>query len=490
MKKPKPAPAPEKATPAPIEILPQVPWKGVYAFLVLMLALLAWFSIFRIGANYEFMPNEGFNSYFQQTATSGGKIYGQAPVFYYANYPPVSFHVVGILGRIFGDINVTGRWISVLAWLAIGLFIALIVERLTGARRCGVFSALCWLIWLAAFDTTRIGQNDPHLLGIAFSIAGFYAYVRDPESPTCLRVSAVLFALSLFTKQSLLAFPAGVAIDLFLTARKRLLVWLIPAAAVSVALLAFTFVVDGTYFLDHLSLPRTYSYSDLFTSTGQYLSFVQVAFVAALAWVLRRRGGPLVWAFALGHVLGLIAVGGNGAGVNHFFDGMIATAMICGLLLADLAQVTLSRPVAIVLVLVPAFLTSLLALPQHVFSDFARAENSIPAMVAEFERAVSFVRRQPGPALCENLLVCFEAGKPETVDALALDQSIKTGHLDEKRIVDLVAARQFGSIELEIAGTENIRPVARHRFTAGFMQQLLSQYRLGFRDSRHAIFIP
>jgi len=197
------------------------PWRIAFATLAVLFLALIWYPLVRLTAKYEFGPNEGFNSYFQQTVATGGSLYGAAPQFYYANYPPLSFHLVGMLGRIAGDVNVAGRAVSLLAYVLIGLFIGLGVERLTGLRRYGVYSALCWLIWLAAFDVNRIGFNDPHLLGIAFSLAGLYCFLRDPESAKWLRISALLFGLSLFTKQTLIAFPGAIAIYLFLAAKKR-----------------------------------------------------------------------------------------------------------------------------------------------------------------------------------------------------------------------------------------------------------------------------
>ena len=61
--------------------------------------------------------------------------------------------------------------------------------------RSAVYAALCWLVWLAAFDPIRIGYNDPHLLGMASGMAALYCYVRDQESTRWLIASAVLFAV-------------------------------------------------------------------------------------------------------------------------------------------------------------------------------------------------------------------------------------------------------------------------------------------------------
>ena len=129
-------------------------------------------------------------------------------------------------------------------------------------------------------------------------------------------------------------------------------------------------------------------------------------------------------------------------------------------------------------------------LPQRIPSDIARNRLGTPALEAEFANAVKFVRAQPGPALCENLLLCYEAGKPETYDAFAVDQAIKTGHLQEQRVLQLLADHHYGLVQIEVGQSEALAPVARHRFSAAFMAQLLASYRLAARSSRHALFIP
>ena len=87
-------------------------------------------------------------------------------------------------------------------------------------------------------------------------------------------------------------------------------------------------------------------------------------------------------------------------------------------------------------------------------------------------------------------MLCFQAGKPESFDAFAVDQAIKTGHLAEQDVLQLVASRRFGAIEIDYYPTDPVRAVARHRFSAAFMTQLLANYRLAYRDNRYAVFIP
>jgi hypothetical protein len=470
----------------------------VLILLAVLLIALGWFPILKTGAHYDMGPNEGFNAYFQHTVASGGKIYGAPPDLFYANYPPLSFHLVAWLSYLTHDVNLAGRWISVLAWIAIGIVIGQIVWRLTGRWRTGLYAAMCWLVWLTAFDMTRIGFNDPHLLGIALNLAGFYWYVRDPESIPGLRISAILFALSLFTKQTLLAFPAAVAIELWLASRKRFLHWVVTAAASCVVLLVLAFVIDGSYFLDHLRSPRTYAWAGVTSNTVAFLTFAAIPFAIALIWVLRNAvPGParvLVWSFGLAYLSGMLVCSGEGAGVNHFFDAMIATVLVLGVSVGGLLRLADGAPfprvLAATLLIVPPFLSSILVAVQRLPSDLAWYGSGLRTLEAGHARAVEFIRAQPGPALCENLLLCYEAGKPETYDAFAVDQAIRTGRINEGRILQMLASRHWGVVELQIGAGEPIQAAPRERFSAAFMNRLLANYRPVGRNSQCVLLVP
>src|SRR5438046_2225132 len=142
---------------------PAAPWAVAFCVLSIFWLALVWWPISRIPVHYAIDYNEGLSSYRVQGAVSGPPLYGTRPTFVYNDYPSLSFHLIGWLARTADDVNLTGRWASLLAYLLIAGFAAMIVQRLSGSWRCGTFSALCWLIWLAAFDPTRIGFNDPHM---------------------------------------------------------------------------------------------------------------------------------------------------------------------------------------------------------------------------------------------------------------------------------------------------------------------------------------
>src|SRR5205085_2713764 len=90
--------------------------RGIWTGAILGLAALAiaylWFPLLRITSYLEISYNEGWNSYRQQMAAQGLMLYALPPDYAATNYPPLSFHAIGWLGKLTGDMTATGRWVS------------------------------------------------------------------------------------------------------------------------------------------------------------------------------------------------------------------------------------------------------------------------------------------------------------------------------------------------------------------------------------------
>src|SRR4051794_11561280 len=114
---------------------PAAAWVVGFFFLVALAAAVLWWPLARVPAHFSVTYNEGWNAYLQQKAAAGGRIYGEAPVYVFANYPPVSFYLVGVFGKLAGSMTLAGRWISLLSFCTIAALLAMIVQRLTGRWR-------------------------------------------------------------------------------------------------------------------------------------------------------------------------------------------------------------------------------------------------------------------------------------------------------------------------------------------------------------------
>jgi hypothetical protein len=115
--------------------------------------------------------NEGFNAYFARRAMDGIILYPRPPEMLMNNYPPLSFYIIGPLGKLMGDYIIAGRIISVVSFLAIVALLGYIVARHTRSRRIGIFAAsrtcghagrICNFVvwrWSSGSSVVRRGAN-------------------------------------------------------------------------------------------------------------------------------------------------------------------------------------------------------------------------------------------------------------------------------------------------------------------------------------------
>jgi 4-amino-4-deoxy-L-arabinose transferase-like glycosyltransferase len=117
--------------------------------------------------------NEGWNAYHAAAAMSGNEsLYPGPNSLMPNNYPPLSFYIIGGLGRITGDYVVAGRIISLLATISIAGAVTYIARQMGCAAIEACFAALIFLAMMLA-STTYVGMDDPQLLAHAIGCAGF-----------------------------------------------------------------------------------------------------------------------------------------------------------------------------------------------------------------------------------------------------------------------------------------------------------------------------
>jgi hypothetical protein len=488
-----PLPDPGAEPLAPLRV-PRLFWPVALSLAGLMAAVLLvepLEGMFTRGAtNY----NEGWNSYHQQEAEQGKPLYGARPGWVSTNYPPISFHLVGLASRLTGDVNQTGRWVALLSLALVAMLCGAIVRCLTGSTPLAAYTAFSVVIWLAVYKADRIGSNDPQLLGTAFSLVGLYAHFRDRERPLWLYASAIAFTVSVFTKHNLLAFPAAVGLHLILCGRWRdLRTWIGAIAGGSALLLLLTRWIDGPYFFAHILAPRAHSPG--WWMISDYLMLFQVPIALAVFWSLRHRGrssDAMVLALIAAHALALAFAGGDGVDKNIFFDCILALAVVGALAFAEYAPLLSMayRGFPLAALLVAPIFGAVIKMPETLRWDLGMWR-ALPNRETDFDYAVGLVQNRPGPALCEDLLVCFEAGKPFLYDAYFANAMVKAGRLKEEELVALVEKASFRTVELDFP-LEQERLMEPHdrRFTAGFLDALREHYHQEIRLYGWVILVP
>lgn len=487
----------------------------VVCFMMVTMLALFLFPVRRIFANVEINYNEGWNAYQAARVANGIPLYRTPPGSFGTGtgYPPISFHLVSWMGNT-KTFPVVGRLVSLFALIATGLFVGLTVRKAGGSGQVAVFSFFLYEIGMALLRADRIGMYDPQLLGEALSAAGFYFYVRDPDSKRLLCISALFFCLGGFTKHNLIALPAAVAIDLVFRSWKAFATW-IAAMVVSAGLLtAATMLVDGRYFFVHLlgnGGGRTYSFMMAWSQFHHYVEKFQTLLVIATAWSIRsfRSRRLFVAAFVLSHGLAFLLGGGYGVDLNIFFDGFAVMVIVCGLALSDVSSAIVAlRPgglnAAAAMMFGLFFISIMVFVPGQLKRDREQLR-ALPAQEKEFQSAVTFLRAHPGPGLCESHLLCYEAGKPFEFEPFSVRDQVQTGRMREEDVLQLLKTRHFQTVELWVLSDEESLNDAQlqaslaadqkdftqeRRFSETFLRELLNDYRLSMRTTSMAIFTP
>ena len=147
-------------------------FKLVVLGMALFCALGLWRALATMGLRLPLDPNEGWNAYHAAAAMSGAPLYPGPQSFMIDNYPPLSFYLVGALGRVLGDYIFAGRIISLLAFFFVSFGIFAAARRMGCKRFEASFAALLYAGGLLVF-TDYVGMDDPQMLAHAIAMTGF-----------------------------------------------------------------------------------------------------------------------------------------------------------------------------------------------------------------------------------------------------------------------------------------------------------------------------
>ncbi|HQT90231.1 MAG TPA: glycosyltransferase family 39 protein [Acidiphilium sp.] len=469
---------------------PKWPWTVAIAVLLATSVVLAWFAVQRIFTLPAINYDEGWNAYRDRMAASGVPLYGTPPHFWITNYPFLSFHVVGLLGRAIGSMTVAGRVIAFTALIVICLLLVLIVHKLTGIWRGGLYAALCFFLWTLTFAPGRVAMNDPDPLAASLALFGVYAYLRGRAGSGWFVVSAVAFATAMFTKQDIVALPLGIGLHALITGpRRRLAIWLATGLLATTVLLLATRWLDGPYLIAHLFRPRAYKPMQALDSAVRFLKHFATALVPCCLLPLRRNHLEPVGLLLLAFVIAVAFAGGDGVGRNIFNVPMIVMAAIAGIALCTFESRLAPNPassILMVLMLTLPILPGIIDTPAQLAADRA-VQHTLPARTRAAFQTIALLQRLHGPALCQNILLCYQAGKPIGPDLFFVHDQVTTGELAQADIVSEMIAHQFAAIQLDTP----IKPeVGRSRFFNSFMQALRNTYRPVMIGPVNAVFVP
>ena len=317
-----------------------------------------------------------------------------------------------------------------------------------GAGRRGALLAPALVAATYTFKASGIdGRAD--FLAVAFSLAAFAAWARDPEARGW--TLPALAAASVLTKATSITVPLALAVWSLGRREPRTLVRFgLGFGACVIAGLLLTLPVHGPQWyasaLETL-ITATPGKSNPLRAPAELLRYLgicgELALFATLALAMLARSawrGTPIASYGAGSLLITTAVMTNvGSGPNHL-DEPAAIAAICAAVWAAprLARRTLLPALALSIAVLGASWRDLLPAVRH-----AGAPGNVRAGV------IDAVRREPGPVLAEDALLSLAAERrPAISDAAPLRPLSLAGDDRAVRVVEALSERRFALVVL------------------------------------------
>jgi hypothetical protein len=452
----------------------------------LSVLFLLFIFIWRIQFKYSIDYNEGWNAYYCNAAVSGEPIYDNKTEWTGVNYPPVSFYLVGFVGRIMGDQLLAGRCISVLSLLLIVIGTGCLVRKLKGDVFDAIFASVFCLGLFVADAPHYMGMDDPQLLANVIILGGLMLYLQNPSR---LLLIAMLCSVGIFVKHTVIALPVAITIDLFFRSRKDFLKWTVYLLLVLAGLTLIIQVSTGGEFLQQLSADRRYSMEKLVYWLIRLGKWILIPLLVASPWLfhsLKRDVYRIIPVYLITSLfIGIVFSGGIGTDVNMFFDLFIILSVAAGLLFSYFRSTLQNINFKPHLV---SFLLSVV-LSVSLFSGFLQQCKNLetcfqsPLKEKAFLKDSNFLRSRSGPVLCENILLCYSAGKIFEYDPFFAREKLLLGEQDEGELLNLLEKGYFKTVQLDHKLPEryfknmNYTTVKENGyFTENFMRALGSHY--------------
>jgi hypothetical protein len=434
-------------------------------------------------ALFRWIPNgynEGWNAYWAQVASSGGPLYPAVDSPISNNYPPLSFYIVGGLGKLLGDNIFAGRLLALVSLVVIAadIFIWLCSVRFARSDRfspgtareavtavdqfsrgSAAFAALLFLAAFAQYAPAYIAMNDPQLLAHAIVMTAAVLLWRYDFSRNALLAAALLMVIGGLVKHLVIALPLATTAWIAVYRRQQLALWLIVSLSAVAAAIAIVYLTQGIVFFQDMASSRLYSRLLIQAGVGrvwQSFGFLLILSAAALlAFIsrfsnraLREQAAFALLYLALAGVIGALAAGGKGVDRNAFFDLLIAVCLAVAAGVEYLRQRPAAYPLVSAVIALSCCTVFLIDATNQWPSRWQRIQQT-DIHEAEAVRVIEAIRTLGGGATaCEELSLCYWAGSAFKVDFFNYGQKLATSALPAGDCAETFSAESIALIQL------------------------------------------
>jgi hypothetical protein len=414
--------------------------------------------------------------YIANRVANGQSIYPNYNEYPYnmAPYTPGYYLFLGFLGKTLrtpiAQFFTIGRCLSLLCTFFVAWLIFLRGSRLSNNKILGGIGAFLFLgSYVLCFWAV---SSRPDLLALLFSFSGFLLYTRDTKSSVL--ISAGFFVLAVLTKQSYIAAPTAVFIDLL--RRKRIqnsvLFSVLAAFPVAVVLIGLH-LSSGGISTTNIFVGNVGSMSLLNTRLvlNQFLQLSPLTIllgIAAAASVSLRSAYPIYLIVA--SCWALFSSSKTGSNLNYFLE----TIAICSLL-APLGLQALTRALKVAQ-LQFALLVLFLVLLLPSFNFLIHSISSL-----KFQRTPNLERLVKGtnaPVLTDNARVALWSHDSFCIDPLQLNFLEHEGKWSSSGIARMLQESRIAYVVLMMPLERNLKWQGISRLPDSLLPMIKDQYRL------------
>lgn len=426
------------------------------------------YPILRMGFTYQINFSEGWNLYHINEAMQGYPLYVDPVLdpFTQVTQPPFFFYIVGITGYFMGDYLFAGRIISIGSLLLIALLSTGILRSRNVSWKGSLLGGTTAIILINSYAQEYVGMNDAHLLAYALAFTGLFLYSSSGCSNLKLCLSALTLPAGLFISPDVVPVSMAIILDCFLGSRKKgflftslyltmffLLVSVTGTPVINVAKLQYGMIPEYN---------TTVVLSQIMRVDIPILFLILIAIWTGLTFLFDQKYRLFSYYFGFAAFSGLLLIGGSSSNINLLFNLFFATSLLLGTLFIRIERIFIGiKPLHLVsygllpLLIVVSLLWNL--------PDRVPRKNTLELLNSTqsgFLRNVDFLKNTQGRIFCENLMICYLAGKPLEMDPYQTSEMAIRGEIDENLALLMFEAHQFSIIQLnnqfsdELAGIE------------------------------------
>lgn len=385
-------------------------------------------------------PNEGWNAFFSQIASAAGHLYPSAASPITNNYPPLSFYVIGIVGRVTGDNIFAGRVIALISMLVVASNLYYWLRASGSAVRIAFLGAALFLAFAVTYAQAYVAIDDPQWLAHAIMTTGLVVLWRGHESRRAVVAGAILMVAAGFTKHLLIPLPLAVTFWLARRSKSAVISWIVSSGILLAGTCFLARWAYGGGFFESLHTARQYSWHQSTRATATALKcFAPLVGLSLLLFAGPRTERVVFIAtyLLLAALIGALASGGAGVEINSFFDLLIAASLGAAAAIDMLSSpLPLSKfvgsPSRLGFELQPVVVVLLgLCTAAYAATKVPGAIGTIKNLDAREKATLNYVSQiksyGQGRAACEMPGLCYWANSSFTVDFFNYGQKLKTG---------------------------------------------------------------